>query len=329
MKLTPLSRILIIAAILLGAYFLIRNYLPQLSEGQDAGEDTTEEMVKNDTEDNARVEDTRDISKPVFSYVPEKPVNGSLKGVVELGASGFNSFIINMDGQKRWEMKRKDFGASLVHENMATEQDVRDGLKQYIAEMLNYGVGGKNIHFVVSSSAIRTPEVQKIKKGLESLGYVVNSVNAEQEGIFALKSVLPSRYEGNAYVVDIGSGNTKVSWVDGGKVKSYESYGSKYFQNGVDDSKVYNEIRDIANKIPSSKREYCFMIGGAPFQMAKDIREGEERYTTLMNPNGYDTEEQKMKAGINIYKALKDETGTDVFVFDWDANFTLGFLLSL
>ncbi|MEL7123040.1 MAG: hypothetical protein AAFO07_26560 [Bacteroidota bacterium] len=329
MKLTPLSRILIIAAILLGAYFVIRNYLPQLTEGQNTAENTTEEVVQNNTEDNAEVEETRNISKPVFSYIPETPVNGSLKGVVELGASGFNSFIINMDRQKRWEMKRKDFGASLVHENMATEQDVRDGLKQYIAEMLNYGVGGKDIHFVVSSSAIRTPEVQKIKKGLESLGYVVNSVTAEQEGIYALKSVLPSRYEGNAYVVDIGSGNTKVSWLDGSNIKSYESYGSKYYQNNVDDSKVYNGIRDVAGKIPSSKREYCFMIGGAPFQMAKDIREGEERYTTLMDPNDYDTEEQKMKAGLNIYKALKDETSTDVYVFDWDANFTLGFLLSL
>ena len=30
-----------------------------------------------------------------FDYSPEKPVNGNLRGVVELGATGFNSFVIN------------------------------------------------------------------------------------------------------------------------------------------------------------------------------------------------------------------------------------------
>jgi len=32
-----------------------------------------------------------------FSYLPAAPVNGKLKGVVELGASGFNSFIVRTD----------------------------------------------------------------------------------------------------------------------------------------------------------------------------------------------------------------------------------------
>jgi hypothetical protein len=36
-----------------------------------------------------------------------------------------------------------------------------------------------------------------------------------------------------------------------------------------------------------------------------------------------------MEAGLNIYKAIEDATKTDTFVFDWDANFTIGFLLGL
>ncbi|WCC44838.1 hypothetical protein PJW08_15000 [Tenacibaculum finnmarkense] len=32
-----------------------------------------------------------------FNYKPTKPINGTLKGVVELGASGFNSFIVAID----------------------------------------------------------------------------------------------------------------------------------------------------------------------------------------------------------------------------------------
>ena len=36
-----------------------------------------------------------------------------------------------------------------------------------------------------------------------------------------------------------------------------------------------------------------------------------------------------MKAGLNIYKAILDATGVKQVVFDWDANFTIGFLLGL
>jgi hypothetical protein len=265
----------------------------------------------------------------VFDYATPKPINGTLKGVVELGASGFNSFIINVDAQDRWELKKAEFGASLVYENMATEQDVRDGLKKYIATMLDFGVSGKEIHFMVSSSAVKTPEVQKIRRGLKSLGYVVNSVNAEQEGRYALMAVLPDDWKDSSFAVDIGSGNTKVSWITNGQIESEETYGSKYYQDNVSDEQVYNAVRAAAAKVPPSKRKMCFIIGGAPFSMAKDIRNGKERYTVLLDPEDYDSEEQKFQAGVNIYKALKDETDADPFVFDWDANFTIGFLLSL
>ena len=36
-----------------------------------------------------------------------------------------------------------------------------------------------------------------------------------------------------------------------------------------------------------------------------------------------------MASGLNIYKGIVETTKTDTFVFDWDANFTIGFLLSL
>lgn len=76
-----------------------------------------------------------------------------LKGVVELGASGFNSFIIKVDASKNWKLEKADFGASLVYEKLATEDDIKSGLKNYISGMLNYGVTPKDIHFVVSSGA--------------------------------------------------------------------------------------------------------------------------------------------------------------------------------
>lgn len=270
-----------------------------------------------------------DTPTSAFNYTAPGPVNGTLKGVVELGASGFNSFIVTVDKQKRWKLEKSEFGNSLVTENMATEEDIRTGLKKYIGSMLDYGVGGKNIHFVVSSGAAKADVTTKITKALKSLGYQVNQVTPTQEGQLALKSVLPSEYTGKAFVTDIGSGNTKISWMENGQIKALESYGAKYFQDGVDDAKVFSEVTSKAKQIPSGLRSTCFIIGGVPFEMAKEVRNGKERYTVLKAPAAYKLENAKSKAGINIYKAIADATGTSQFVFDWDANFTIGFLLGL
>ncbi|GAB2774809.1 hypothetical protein GCM10027275_17310 [Rhabdobacter roseus] len=270
--------------------------------------------------------DTRSGS---FNYTAPAPVNGTLKGVVELGASGFNSFIVRIDNQKRWKLEKAEFGNSLVLENMATDDDVRMGLKRYIGSMLDFGVSGKEIHFVVSSGAAKADVTQKISRALKSLGYVVNQVTPEQEGQLGLRSVLPEEYTSRAFVTDIGSGNTKISWLDGSKIKSVETYGAKYFQAGPDDKTVYNEVAAKAKQIPASQRKTCFIIGGVPFEMAKEVRQGKERYTVLKAPDAYQLENAKSKAGVNIYKAIAEATGCEQFVFDWDANFTIGFLLSL
>lgn len=329
-RLTVAGRLLI-TALILAAIFAGYKYLGgqqamnKMAHNQDIEQtstDTTQtlpETRSNSTTDNA-----------TFTYKNPVPVDGTLKGVVELGASGFNSFIINVDNEKRWNLQKSEFGNSLVTENLATDDDIRVGLKKYIGTMLDYGVGSKNIHFVVSSGAAKADVTQKITKVLKSMGYVVNQVTPEQEGQLALKSVLPTEYQDKAFVADIGSGNTKISWIENGNVKAVESFGAKYFQNGTSDTKVYEEVSTISKQIPASVRDICFIIGGVPFEMAKEVRTGKERYTVLRAPLAYtNLTNAKSKAGLNIYKGLVDGTGCKTFVFDWDANFTIGFLLSL
>ncbi|TAH19503.1 MAG: hypothetical protein EAZ08_08415 [Cytophagales bacterium] len=334
-KLTPLGRLIIILAIL-GAIFAglkFSGVLDSLSAKKSDGE-----QIEQQAENEEKAEDgnssTDSNSQTVsqassFSYTPPAPVGGTLKGVVELGASGFNSFIINVDDAKNWKLEKAEFGNSLAIENMASDADITAGLKKYIGSKLDYGVAGKNIHFVVSSGAMKAENTQKIIKALKTLKYNVNTVTAEQEGQLALKCVLPKEYEDKAFVVDIGSGNTKITWKEAEKITSLESYGAKYFQNGTDDKTVATEIASFAKKVPDAKRKTCFIIGGSPSKLAKQVRKGEERYTVLEAPEFYKGEDAKDKAGINIYKALADATGCDTFVFDWDANFTIGFLLDL
>ncbi|MFN4146358.1 MAG: hypothetical protein ACK4GN_11085 [Runella sp.] len=346
MKLTTPGKILLtlfIAAILgAGYYFFAPN-----KDGENTAfstekfgfnknnETTTEDNMA--TDDNVATDEATSSasssstsgSSRSFSYSAPVPVEGKLKGVVELGASGFNSFIVNIDKQKNWKLEHAEFNNSLVLENMATDYDIRSGLKKYIGSMLDHGVSGKDIHFVVSSGALKADVTQKIISVLKSMGYFVNTVTPEEEGRLALKCVLPASFEDKAFVVDIGSGNTKISWKANSSVAALETYGSKYYDKGTDPAVVYEDAKAKAKQIPASKTQVCFIIGGVPFEMAKEIRKGKERYTVLNAPDAYKSDKAKTKAGVNIYKAIADGTGCKQFVFDWDANFTIGFLLGL
>lgn len=264
-----------------------------------------------------------------FNYTPEKPQDGTLRGVVEVGATGFNSFVINMDAQKRWEIVSKDFGESLAYEGLATTEDIRAGLKKYLSAMFDKGVSKNNMHFVISSGAQKEPKTTIIGNELKKMGYVVNLVTAEQEARYALQATIPPSFRDNSFLVDIGSGNTKISWEEGGSLKAVELPGAKYYEKSTSDESVYSQVKEQAARIPETKRNVGFILGGVPFTLAKQHRKGEERYTVLRAPGKYEAADKKMGSGLNIYKALSEATGTDTFVFDWDANFTIGFLLGL
>ena len=277
------------------------------------------------------VEEGGETVKP-FNYQAPLPVDGKLKGVVELGSTGFNSFIINMDKNKNWKLEKAEFGASGVLEGNSSEEDVLRKLKNYIKGIIDSGVKGSNIHFVVSSGAQKNEAVITIISALKKIGYVVNSVTPEKEGEYALKCVLPKQYETKSFVVDMGSGNTKISWMSKGKIDALETYGAKYYQESISVQAAYQAVSAVIKSVPKANREVCFIIGGVPFQMAKQDRVEKERYTALRSEQAYVSDkfaDDKSQAGLNIYKAIREATGCKTFVFDWDANFSIGFLLSI
>jgi len=332
-RLTSFSKLLIVLVVMVVLFFLFQKFLPQFSSN--SADTTKVEQSDNTTQHKTSEAKTNQNTKVItptkdFNYTPTEPKNGALKGVVELGASGFNSFIVKIDKHKNWELKKAEWGNSLVYDNMASAADIRSGLKKYITNILDYGVNGRNIHFVVSSGAQKVGSTKKIISELKNMNYVVNTVTPEQEAKYALKSVLPTRYKATAFVVDIGSGNTKISWVNNdGSVKGLESYGAKYYKNNINDKKAYQDVYNKAKMVPHKRTDICFMIGGVPYKFAKEVRKGKERYTVLKASKDYNVEGAKMKSGKNIYKALEDATGCKQFVFDWEANFTIGFLLGL
>jgi hypothetical protein len=121
---------------------------------------------------------------------------------------------------------------------------------------------------------------------LRKLGYVVNKVTAEQEGKYALKATVPPSFAENSFLVDIGSGNTKVSWNENGNLRALELPGAKYYEPGTPDDVVYNQVKQKIAAVPDDKRTVCFIIGGVPFTLANKTRKGQERYTVL---NAYES----------------------------------------
>lgn len=332
MRLKPAGIIIVLLIIAALAYFALKPRMTELRKENSTEITTTTnnrdiDTFKTSGSASSSTTSTSDVRE--FNYSPEKPENGALRGVVEVGATGFNSFVINMDNQRRWEIVSKDFGESLAYEGLATTEDIRSGLKKYLSGMFDKGVSKNNMHFVISSGAQKEPKTTTISNELKKMGYVVNNVTAEQEAKYGLRATVPPSFSDNSFVVDIGSGNTKVSWEENGSLKSLELPGAKYFEKGTADDDVYNQVKAGMSKVPESKRNVGFILGGVPFTLAKQHRKGEERYTVLNTPQSYKAADKKMASGLNIYKALVDATNTDTFVFDWDANFTIGFLLSL
>ncbi|MBE7690115.1 hypothetical protein [Tenacibaculum piscium] len=321
-----MKKLVLVPFIILGL-FLLGACGDEKSEAKKTPESTKKELK-------TVVDNQKEDKVASFNYTPKKPVNGTLKGVVELGASGFNSFIVKVDKDSNYEVISKEFGNSLILEGMTNVNEVSKKLKNYIQSIIEYGVKSEDIHFVVSSGAKISDTSKIIINQLKTIGYVVNEVTAEEEGIYALKAVLPNNFKSIAYVVDIGSGNTKISYYQGKEIVGENSYGSKYFQNNIPDSTVSKEIKSIAAHIPKGKKSLCFIIGGVPYNMAKALRTDKNRFTMLTpDVSRYDDvvkrKGKKVASGLTIFKAIAEETGCKRFVFDWDANFTIGFLLAL
>jgi hypothetical protein len=267
---------------------------------------------------------------PTFDFMPPAPQKGTLYGVIELGASTFNSFVVRMDDKKNWQLVLPpEIGSSLISDHMASEEDIKNGLKNYIQKIANAGVSGKNTHFVISSSAKEEETVQKIMTSIRDMGFLVNTVTAEQEAKHAFRATVPKEYKEKAFVLDMGSANTNLAYLQADKLVTLSSYGSKYFQKAVPDTAVYNTFRRLADSIPSNRTEYCFVIGAAPAELAMRTSKDQARYTVLQLPSNYQANGDTQKAGLNIYKAVADATGCKKFVFDSASNFTIGFVQGL
>jgi hypothetical protein len=172
MRLKPAGIVIILLIIGVLAYFALRPKIDEI-RNENSKELTTTTANTGATNDNNTPTNPPPATKTTggdereFNYSPEEPQNGQMRGVVEVGATGFNSFVINMDDQNRWKIVSKDFGESLAYEGLATTDDIRIGLKKYLSAMFDKGVNKRNMHFVISSGAQKEQKTTIISNELK------------------------------------------------------------------------------------------------------------------------------------------------------------------
>ncbi|MEQ6168861.1 hypothetical protein AAOE16_16805 [Ekhidna sp. MALMAid0563] len=268
------------------------------------------------------------LEKPSFDYQPRVPENGELNAVIELGSLGLNYFIVEIDNDGCWRLERSSYGRSNFIYGVNTNAEIIANIKTFKNEIVNYGVNPKNIHLIASSSVVKSEDIPALNSQLTDVSLKIESINAADEARYALLATVPREFIDESFIVDIGSGNTKLAWVEKDDTLSVEIHGSKYFLSEVQDTTVFREVRDALLQVPEKNRNLCFMLGGMIFEFVKGEVEGsDDRYFVLDPPNEYPIDNEKLKAANVIYNALYLEP-TFSYIFDRDSNFSIGYLVS-
>lgn len=321
-----------IMGILIGAlgYFM----LIDREHGVNIGEDI------NDTKISTKDCNNTTISK--FDYTPVLPEDGKIKAVVIIGAAGFDGFIIKIDKDKNWESKKAYWGKeSNIWDGNASSEEIMKGFRSFLGTIAKDGkeFGSKNldrrVQLIVSSGASKVnTTTSKIIKALTKNKWIPTKISAEKEAEYGFIASVPEEHRNDSFFVDIGSGNTKIAWMENDKFNTAEGPGAKAYKIPKTKEGVYEDIKNLLENVPDDLRERAFMLGGVPYKLAKKVKNDDKFYTTLLQPCQYETQDfkeksrEKMEYGLKIYEAIQDATGTEQYIFPWHSNFGIGFLIN-
>ena len=225
-------------------------------------------------------------------------------------------------------MEEASYSRSNFIYGVNSNEEIVQTITGFIEEIISYGVSRENVHLIASSSVVNGENLDDLNALLgQKTQLNIVGISAENEAKYALAATVPQEFLEESFVVDIGSGNSKLSWVSNQDTLSIEIHGSKYFLSDIQDTTVFREVRDAVLQIPEENRNLCFMLGGMIYEFAKDKMLGSEaRYVVLDAPNSYPVDNEKLKAANVIYNALYLEP-TYSYIFDRDSNFSIGYLI--
>lgn len=278
---------------------------------------------------NAGEKPTFEQQMHAFSYTPATPVNPEKFTVIVVGSAGLDEFTINADKNDNWELIEAKYGETGIIAGKATKQQLLDSVSQKVNRYLKEGIPERNIAIVMSSSAIQSQIAKDFIVDLSRRFSIMTKIVTEiEEGQFAYRAVIPREFQEEAFIVDIGSGNTKISWLENGEIVSVDGPGSRYHLDNLTDAHITSQFAAMTASVPVESRTYCFLIGGAAFEISSSTDKYNERYTVLDSLSSYDLPSKRAQGGLAILKGIEQGTGTSNFIFDWESNFGIGYILS-
>jgi tetratricopeptide (TPR) repeat protein len=239
----------------------------------------------------------------------------AIYGGVEIGSKGVKAqaYRIGFKGDEFYDLQevfRESINTTIIAGVKETGAFSKDGIeetaqavKTLIEKLKEKGVPGNNI-FVVTSSAISSVKNRdELAKRVEELtGYKVEFLTVKDEVLYGIAGAVPPKYFYNSIFVDVGSGNTKIGYLEkvGGSinVRSFElPYGTVSLTERASKGKDFRrELAEVLSKEvePALKREAqknpaylnrknVFLVGGIVWALTtlQKPEQVEEAYVQL------------------------------------------------
>jgi tetratricopeptide (TPR) repeat protein len=236
-----------------------------------------------------------DANDALFSLMELEKRKSAIYGGVEIGSKGVKAIALEilMKNDELYDIKelfRENINTTIISGVKETGtfssdsiNETAEAVKTLINKIQEKGVPKENI-FIIASSAITSVKNKEAlsDKIKELTGYNTNFLTTKDEVLYNIAGALPVKYYYNSIVVDIGSGNTKIGYLekvaDNINVKSLEiPYGSvSLTEEAKKRGNLNNGLNEILNKevIVTLKKEVqknpayinrnnVFLLGGA------------------------------------------------------------------
>jgi len=290
--------------------------------------------------------------------VPEQK-RAALYGGIEVGSKGVKAIALELtlDDEGLYvvrELFRESINTTIISGVKETGafssegiEETAQAVKTFIEKAKQSGVPDKNI-FVVASSAVGSVKNREaLSSRIQELtGYRIVFLTVKDEITYGIVGTVPPDYYYNSILVDIGSGNTKIGYLekigDTLNVKNFEiPYGTvSLTEEGKKKGNLHKELSRILNTkvIPILKKESeknpaylnrknVFLIGGAVWalttlQKPERINEGYVKFTSkdiedfltnlrknpekLLNPDISKLKEEEKQQAQKQIEKLKD-----------------------
>lgn len=253
-----------------------------------------------------------------------KPINPQLRAAVQITDGSMNAYIASIDRSNRWALNKADIGNTEVFGHLANAEDLKKSLKAYINSLIEFGVAKTDIHFIVRDSDARKQQIPQITSMVETLGYDVVTISTQQEASDILRAGLPAKYSSEGFVLDIEKTNTVIAFAeDSSHVNGLNTYGSHYPEKGITDESLNKSVSQVAGTVPKERRQVCFVMGQGAGEFL-GAQQG-DMFMKMKDPGSYGS----TGGGLNIYKAVYEATGCNQFIYNWESNAAVGYLLRL